>query len=75
MPVKKSQKMDPKLVASKDKNESEVKYISKAFKIPVGVVRSAMKLAGKNGTPTRSRKVIYKYLRGLNFVIKTKKYG
>jgi len=75
MPVKKSKAMDPKLIASKENDESEIKYVAKAFKIPIAAVRLATKICGKNGIPCRSRKVIYNYLRGLGWVIKTKKYG
>jgi len=66
-------KQDPKLVAAKESHESEVKYISKTYKIPIKVVRQTMKDCGKNGNPARSRKVIYAALRLKGFVITTKK--
>ena len=65
--------MDAALVAAKENHESEVKYISKRYKIPIKAVREAMKATGKNGKPCRSRKVIYAYLRNAGWEIKTKK--
>lgn len=66
-------KQDPKLVASKENHESEVKYIAKTFKIPIAVVRKAMKDTGVNGQPCRSRAHIYGWLRALGWEIKTRK--
>ena len=63
----KNQKQDPKLVAAKDNNESEIHYIAKTYKIPVGVVRKARKQKGT------SRRAIYAALRLLGYVIITKK--
>lgn len=65
-------KQDPKLVATAQHHESEVKYISKAFKIPITVVRKVMKDTGNNGKPSRSRTTIYAGLRALGYVIKTR---
>ena len=64
---KKSPKQDPKLIAAKQK--SEINYISKTFKIPVKVVREVVKKVG------RSRVKVYKALREMGYVIKTKKYS
>ena len=72
--AKKKTVTDADLVASKEKFENEVKYIAKAFKIPIKVVRQAVNNANKSGKPCRSRKRIYEYLRALGYVIKTKKY-
>ena len=64
--AKKKQKMDPKLVATKDKNE--INYISKRHKIPVKVVRKVVKETG------RSRVKVYEALRALGYTIKTRKF-
>lgn len=69
---KKPQKQDPKLVAAKDDDESEVKYIAARYKIPISKVRQAMKAVGKNGKPSRSRRVIYIKLREMGYTIKTR---
>jgi hypothetical protein len=69
---KKSKKMDALLVAAKESHESEVKYIAKKYHVPIGKVREAMKLAGKNGKPSRSRAKIYAQLRLMGYPIKTK---
>lgn len=67
MPVKKkSRKMDPKLVASKQ--ASEVSYIAKRAKAPIKVVREVVKKVG------RSRVKVYAALRDLGYVIKTRTY-
>jgi len=68
-------KQDPKLVASVESHEGEVRYIAKTYKIPIKEVRLAMKASGKNGKPGRSRKMIYAKLHEMGWVIKTKKYG
>lgn len=67
-----SKSMDQKLVAAKEDQEREVRYIAKAYKIPIGVVRKVMYAKGKNGKPARSRKVIYAGLRELGYTIKTR---
>jgi hypothetical protein len=69
---KKSKKMDALLVAAKEHHESEVKYIAKHYKIHMAEVRKAMRLAGKNGKPSRSRKNIYAQLRLMGYPIKTR---
>lgn len=61
---KKNKKMDPKLVATKEKHEAD--FISKRYKIPIRVVREVMKLVG------RSRRKIYAELRLRGYEIKTK---
>lgn len=65
MPKKKI-KMDPKLVASKQK--SEVNYIAKKYKIRVAVVRAVLKTCG------RSRTKVYAALRDLGYTIKTRTF-
>lgn len=57
-------KQDPKLVARFQ--PSELSYIAKKYKIPVGKVRSAAKSAG------RSRRKVYAALREMGYTIKTK---
>ena len=52
----------PKLVA-----KEEAYYISKTFKIPIGVVRAAMAL-DNNGEPSRSRFRIYAKLVQMNWL-------
>lgn len=64
MSKSKTKKMDPLLVS---KQKSEVNYISKRFKIPVGVVRIAIREVGI------SRVKIYARLRELGYVINTRK--
>lgn len=66
--VKKTEKMDPKLVA-----QVEAAYIARTYKIPIAVVRSTMKEIGKNGKPCRSRKLIYAALRLKHYVIEPKR--
>lgn len=66
--------MDAALVATVQNNQSEVTYIAKRFKIPIATVRLAMKTVGKNGKPSRSRKMIYAELRKMGYVIPTKRY-
>jgi hypothetical protein len=56
-------KMDKKLV-SEQKHEAE--YIAKKYKIPISVIRKAMKEGGQ------SRRKIYKILREWGYTIKTK---
>ncbi len=63
---KKYPKQDPKLIAAKQK--SEINYIAKTFKIPVGKVREAAKVAG------RSRSKVYAKLREMGFYVPTRKY-
>ena len=70
--VKKSHKQDPKLVAAKDDQGSEVKYIAKHYKIPIKDVRKAMLAIGKGGKPCRSRRRIYQELRAMGYEIKTR---
>jgi hypothetical protein len=65
--AKKAPKMDPKLVA-----QEEAYYISKTFKIKIAEVRKAMKTGKKDGTPTRSRALIYAKLREMGHTIKTR---
>lgn len=65
---------DAKLVAFKQAHQREVKYIHNTYYIPMEVVRAAMMAVGKNGKPSRSRKLIYRQLRLMGFVIKTKRY-
>ena len=60
-------KMDPKLVA--EKQQHEVAYISKKFKITSKNLKAIMLQIGKNGKPCRSRKVIYAKLRSLGFTV------
>ena len=57
-------KMDPKLVAAKQK--SEVSYIAKRFKIKVAVVRDVCKEVG------RSRAKVYARLRELGYFVPTR---
>jgi len=66
-------KQDPKLVAAKQSNESEVKYIAAKYKIPVGIVRKTMKEVSGTGKPCRSRVMIYAGLRALGYIIPQKK--
>lgn len=61
--------MDPKLVASKEDHEREVKTIASKYKVPVKDVRTAMKIAGKDGKPGRSRAKIYDALRVMDHPI------
>jgi len=72
--MKKAQKMERKLVSHVENNEAEVKSIASNHKIPISQVRIAMVTVGKNGKPSRSRKLIYAELRKMGHVIKTKKY-
>jgi len=72
--MKKSKSMDAALVAYKTDNESEVSYIAKTYKIPIRYVRIAMVTVGKNGKPSRSRKMIYAELRRMGYIIPTKRY-
>lgn len=65
-------KMDKKLVAAKQSHEGEVIYIAKRFGIPLPIVRKVMREKGKNGKPSRSRKVIYAGLRELGYEIKVR---
>lgn len=58
-------------VAAKQKHEPT--YIAKTFKIPIADVRLAMKTANKNGKPSKSRKMIYKKLREMGYVIDVSK--
>lgn len=60
-------KMDAKLVAAKEKHESEVKYIASKFKCPIGVIRTTMLEQGRDGKPARSRRVIYAALKAKGF--------
>lgn len=60
-------KMDPKLAASKQRQE--IKYIAKRFKCPIGIVRQTMLEQGKNGKPARSRRVIYAALRAKGYEV------
>ncbi|WP_147202819.1 hypothetical protein [Segetibacter aerophilus] len=50
--------MDPKLVASKGNNESEVKELAKLYKVPIKELRAIMVEVGENGKPERSREEI-----------------
>lgn len=59
MPVKKTKKMERKLVAFEDKDHQESRSIASYYKIPIAIVRAAMYEAGHNGKPARSRKNIY----------------
>lgn len=61
---KKPQRQDPKLVAAKQKHE--INYIAKHYKIPVKVVREAVKKVG------RSKAKVYAELRSLGYTIKTR---
>lgn len=64
MATKKRKKMDPKLVASKQK--SEVSYVAKRHKIKASVVRDVIKQVGI------SRAKVYARLRELGYQIKTR---
>ena len=75
MANKKTGKQDPKLVAFTENDNREVKYIAAAYKIPLAVVKKAMKDLGKNGKPARSRGKIYAALRALGYVVATKAKG
>ncbi len=69
MPTKKkSRKMDQKLVSEKDKNESEIKYIAKRYKVKVKDVRAARKKVG------RSRVKVYAELRLMGYEIQTSSF-
>ena len=63
-----AKKMDGFLVAQKENNESELKYIASKFKVPIKVVRKVCKEQG------RSRAKVYAALRLLGYVIKTRKF-
>ena len=67
--------MDKKLVAFTEDDNREVKYIAYRYKIPLAVVKQAMKDIGKNGKPARSRGRIYTALRALGYAIKTRYKG
>lgn len=60
---RRSQKMDPKLVAIKEAN-----YIANKYDVPLRVVKSVMRTEG------RSRKKIYAKLREMDYEIKTKRF-
>lgn len=64
-----AKKMDGFLVAQKENHESELKYISSKYKVPIKVVRKVCKEQG------RSRKKVYAALRVLGYVIKTKRFS
>lgn len=63
----KSKKMDRKLVASKEKTQSEVNYISSKYKIPRMTIRGVIRLVGI------SRKKIYEELRQMGYNIPSSK--
>jgi len=63
---------DPKEIAFKEDCEREVKYVAHRYKIPIAVVREAMKATGKNGKMCRSRFLVYQELRKRGYVIKTR---
>ncbi len=65
---KKSRRMEPKLVASKDKNESEIKYIASRYKVKIKDVRAARKEVG------RSRVKVYAKLRQMGYNIYTRTF-
>ncbi len=52
-------KQDRALVASKQNNSSEVKTVCRKFKLPIALVRAAIKRVGINGSNGRSRRKIY----------------
>lgn len=67
MPKTKRPNQDLLEVAKKQKHEP--KYIASTYKIPIADVRIAMATANKNGKPSKSRKMIYKKLREMGYVI------
>ena len=72
MPVKKHPKQDPKLVAFSENDGAEAKYIASHYKIKIAVVRATMYEVGKNGKPSRSRRMIYAALREKGYKINVK---
>ena len=67
-------KMDDKLVAERQSDGKEIRYISSKYDIPFEVVLKVMTDEGKNGKLARSRAIIYTALRKLGYTIKTKRY-
>lgn len=68
--------MDRKLVAAKQSDEEEIKYIAKTYRVPIKNVRAVMKEQGKNGKLCRSRAKIYNALRQIGYemiAVKSKK--
>ncbi|MES2428264.1 MAG: hypothetical protein V4560_14890 [Bacteroidota bacterium] len=75
MPVKKNKKMDGKLIAAKQNDESEVKYVARKYRIPIKIVRATMLEIKGNGKAARSRDAIYEALKlkGYDTPVKDKK--
>lgn len=65
--VTKSKKMERKLVASKEKTQSEINYIASKYKIPRMTLRGVIKLVGI------SRRKIYEELRQMGYNIPSRK--
>ena len=63
-------KVDKQLVARTQ--EHEIDYIAGKYGIPKVYVYEAIREAGKDGKPSRSRKMIYYKLREIGYVINTK---
>jgi hypothetical protein len=63
----KSKKMDGKLIAAKEKTQSEVNYIHNRYKVPKLVLKAAIKKVGI------SRRKVYAELRELGYNIPLRK--